>query len=284
MSVPSVESGVPASLKNSSLWNALRHLKHSLIIRFAKRENRVYTRFNRFPSQFRALVEKVMPRIRPGAITADTAPLEIVVFACCSGAEVFSLSWLLRQNFPQLRYRIRGFDIVDSVIQQARAGVFTREEVFQGPFATADFVDATFDLVDGKYHVKRSIAEPTSFAVGSLLDKPLMDSLAGADIVVAQNVLFHLPRPQARTAFGYLHDMLRPGGAMFINGMDTDMRVSLTKKLKMEPLDFLVEEIHQDASIDRGGGWAGAYWGRRPFSRNSRDWLRKYGTIYFRTS
>jgi hypothetical protein len=62
------------------------------------------------------------------------------------------------------------------------------------------------------------------------------------------------------------------------------MRVSMTKRLKLEPLDFLVEEIHEDASIDRGGGWAGAYWGRRPFSRSSREWLRKYGTIYFRTS
>lgn len=284
MSVPSVESGVPASLKNSPFWNALRHLKHSLIIRFAKRENRVYTRFNRFPSQFRALVEKVIPQIRPGAIGAETAPLEIVVFACCSGAEVFSLSYILKKHYPQLRFRIRGYDIVESVIQQARAGVFKREDVFQGPYATEEFVASTFDVVDGQYQVKQAIAAPTSFAVGSLLDKQLMDSLAGADIVVAQNVLFHLPRPQARVAFGYLHDMLKPGGAMFVNGMDIDMRVSLTKKLKMEPLDFLVEEIHQDASIDRGGGWAGAYWGRRPFSRASRDWLRKYGTIYFRTS
>jgi chemotaxis methyl-accepting protein methylase len=283
MSVPTVDRGLAKpSLKESPLWNALRHLKHHLVVRFARRQNRVYTQFYRFPHQYRAIVERVVPRLRKGVIGAQTAPLEILMFACCSGAEAFSLSHILQKNFPGLRFRIRGFDLVPEVIEQAKRATFTREEVYQGPFVTEEFVRETFDVVDGAYRVKPAVADPISFGVGDLLNRRFIDSLGQADMVIAQNVLFHLPRPNARDAFGHLHGALAAGGALFVNGMDTDMRIELTKKLDLEPLEYLVEEIHNDARVDRGSGWAGAYWGRKPFSRDSREWLRKHGTIYFK--
>jgi chemotaxis methyl-accepting protein methylase len=284
MSVPTVDPVIAKpALKSSPLWNALRHIKHSLVVRFAKRENRVYTQFYRFPHQYRALVERVVPRLRPGAVGAQTEPLEILMFACCSGAEAFSLSYILQKHFPGLRYRIRGFDLVPAVIEQAKSATFTREEVFQGPFVTEPYVKDAFDSINAhNYRVKPAIAAPCSFAVGDLLDQKFMESLGKADVVIAQNVLFHLPRPNARTAFNLLHGALKPGAALFVNGMDIDMRIDLTKSLALEPLDYLVEEIHNDARVDRGSSWAGAYWGRKPFERESGEWLRKHGTIYFK--
>ena len=69
MSIPSVSSAnhnvIRSSVKNSALWTALRHIKHQFVLRFAKRQNRIYTQFCRFPHQFRAVVEKVVPRLRP---------------------------------------------------------------------------------------------------------------------------------------------------------------------------------------------------------------------------
>jgi len=284
MSVPTVDRGIAKpSMKESPIWNALRHLKHSLVVRFSKRENRVYTQFYRFPHQYRAIVERVIPRLRAGEIGAQSAPLEILMFACCSGAEAFSLSYVLQKHFPGLRFRIRGFDLVAPVIEKAKSATFTREEVFQGPFVTEEYVREAFDSIDAHhYRVKRPIAEACSFAVGDLLDRRSMEALGQADLVIAQNVLFHLPRPAARAAFGHLHHALKPGGALFVNGMDIDMRIELTRKLALEPLDYLVEEIHNDARVDRGSGWAGAYWGRKPFSRDSREWLREHGTIYYK--
>jgi chemotaxis methyl-accepting protein methylase len=284
-SVSGVDHAVTkSSVKSSVLWTALRHVKHQLVLRFAKRENRIYTQFCRFPHQFRAVVEKVVPRLRPGVIGADTQPLEIVVFACCTGAEAFTLSYTLQKHFPNLRFRIRGFDLVQEVIERARLATYTREEVLKGPFVTDEFVKEAFDSADaGALRIKPAIAAPISFDVGNLLDQAFMQSLGKVDMVLAQNVLFHLQRPQARVAFGHLHDMVKTPGVMLVNGMDTDMRVALTRRLNLEPLDYLVQEIHDDARVDRGAGWAGAYWGRRPFSRQSRDWLRKYGTIFFRT-
>jgi chemotaxis protein methyltransferase CheR len=293
MSVPSVDHVATSPsvkprksfLKNSVLWSALRHIKYQLVLRFAKRENRVYTQFWRFPNQFRALVDRVIPQLRPGVIGPDTPPLEIVVFACCSGEEAFSLSYVLRKNFPGLGFRIRGFDIVEDVVARARTATFSRKEVFTGPFVTEEFVEGAFDLVEpDTFRVKQEIAAPIEFATGDMLDRRFIESLGKFDLVLAQNVLFHLPRDKARVAFGFLHDLMKPLSALFVNGMDTDMRISLTKRNGLEPLDYLVEEIHNDARVDRGSGWAGAYWGRKPFSRNSREWLRKHGTIYYRKS
>jgi len=156
--------------------------------------------------------------------------------------------------------------------------------VHQGPFVTEEFVGETFDLVDGRYRVKPEILRPISFRVGDMLDPGFIASLGQADLVFAQNVLFHLPAKNARRAFANLQQLMHSDSALFVNGMDIDMRVQLTKKFELQPEDYLIEEIHNDARQDRGDGWAGAYWGRKPFSRRSREWIREHCTIYRKAS
>ncbi len=284
MQVPTtVELKREPALKRSPFWNLLQNIKHNLVVRFAKRQSRTYTQFYRFPHQLRALVERVVPTLRPGGTDAGAEPLNIVVFACSSGEEAFSLSWTLRKHYPELGYRIRGFDIVADVVEKARSALFSRDDVRRGPFVTDEFVTGVFEPAAGEQLcVKAEIRAPISFAEGSLLDKPFMESLGKVDMVFAQNVLFHLPRPQAREAFRNIHGVLKTGGALFINGVDTDMRVDMSKRLGLEPLDYLVEEIHNDSRVDRGKRWAGTYVGRKPFTRSGRNWLREQGTIFYK--
>ena len=188
-------------MEGSEFKNLLRHIKYRLILKFKPRQNRVYTQFYRFPNQYKALVERVIPRYQK----AKVAPLEIVMFACCSGAEAFSLSNLLQENFPDLPFRIRAFDIVEEVIRQARTGTFSKDEVYASPFITEELVAATFNIdKENNYHVKPHIAEPIEFAVGDMLDKSFIGSLGQFDLVIAQNVLFHLPQTQSRIAFAHL--------------------------------------------------------------------------------
>ena len=266
-------------MEGSKIKTLLRHIKYRLVLKFKPRQNRVYTQFYRFPNQYKALVERIIPRYQS---TAET-PLDIVMFACCSGAEAFSLSKILQENFPTLRFRIRAFDIVEEVIQQAHSGTFSKDEVYASPFITEDFVATAFTAdKDDNYQIKPHIAEPVEFAVGDMLDKSFIESLGKFDLVIAQNVLFHLPQSQSRIAFAHLCDLLKRDSTLFINGMDTDMRIKLTKLYKLQPLEYLIEEIHNDARVDRGAGWAGAYWGREPFSRNAKEWIRKHCTIYIK--
>lgn len=270
-----------ADMRESKLKRFLRHIKYRLIVKLKPRKNRVYTQFYRFPHQNQALIERVVPQYLNAASKSEQGRLEIVVFACCNGAEPYTLSYLLKSRFPLVDFRIRAFDIVPELVEQAKSSCYSRDQVFAGPFVTESFVSQAFDMTGiDRYVVKPEIASMVTFDVGDMLSKPFMDSIGNVDLLFAQNVLFHLPPVKARRAFRNLVTLLKPGSTLFINGMDTDMRIKLTKKYDLKPLEYLIEEIHNDARVDRGAGWAGAYWGREPFSRRSKDWVRKQCTIY----
>lgn len=270
---------VPPSIKKG-IRRAVEPIKYRLMLRFQPRQNRVYTQFFRFPHQYRALVERVVPSLLARDPDLGQRGLDVAVFACCSGEEVYTLKSELARAFPGLDVRVRGYDIVPEVIEQARVGEYSEVQVRAGPFVTEEFLVAAFDRDGETFRVKPGLRESTSFDVCDMTSPDFMSSLPKFDLVYAQNVLFHLPRPVAAEAFKLLVGLMAANSALFINGMDTDMRVALTKAHGLDPLDYLVEEIHEDARVDRGANWANQYWGREPFSKASSNWLRKFGTIY----
>lgn len=267
-------------MERLTLKYALKKLKHRLILKFSHRKNRVYTQFFRFPSQHQALIKKIIPKYLEPSILKN--PVEIVVFACCTGAEVYSLAYMLSTQFPEIKFHIRAYDIVDEVIVQARQRSFSKEEVYSSPFVKEEYVENLFDQVGETYTVKDKYAKNITFNKGDMLNSSFMSSLGKVDLVFAQNVLFHLPIPLAEKAFGNLVSLLKPDATLCINGMDTDMRIKLSKKYKLQPLNYLIEEIHNDARIDHGKAWAGIYFGREPFETSSKEWVRKYCTIFNR--
>lgn len=255
-------------------------LRYRLMVHFQRRENRVYTQFHRFPNQYRVLTDKLIPALMRRDPSLPERPLRIAVFACCSGEEVVTLAHCLRTRFPQLKLHIQGYDIVSDVVERARTACYAKEEVLAGPFVTDDFIEAVFDRHGDSYRVKPALREGVHFDVGDITDSTFMARHEPYDLVFAQNVLFHLPRPVARQAFQNLTGVMRPGGALFVSGMDSDMRVRLTRTARLTPVEDRIEEIHDDARVDRGTSWAHQYWGREPFSRRSSDWVRKFSTIF----
>ena len=258
-------------------------IRYRLRLHFQPRQNHIYTQFYRFPTQLAVLAEDVLPRLLAGRTPTPDAPLEVAVFACCSGEEAYTLAYLLATRAPGVPFRVRGYDIVPELVEQAKAGSYTRDHVYSSPFVTDELVSAMFDQNGDKLSVKAEFASRVTFAIGDITDAAYMAGLPRADLVFAQNVLFHLPRPVARQAFENLVSGLRPGGAFFVNGMDTDMRAKLTKQFGLEPVAQRIAEIHEEARVDRGANWASSYWGREPLKRSG-DWVRKYCTIYNKKS
>ncbi len=284
-----IEEFVSAAGSTALVSRAKRYLRgltdpirYRLRVHFQPRQNHIYTQFCRFPSQCEVLVEHILPRLWEKR-SATQGPLEIAVFACCSGEEAYTLAYVLATRAPGLPFRIRGYDIVPEVIEQARLGSYPREHVHSGPFVTDAFVAGLFDTRGDTRTVKSQFASLVSFELGDMTDSAFMDRLPRSDLVFAQNVLFHLPRPVAKRAFVNLVSLLSSGGALFVNGMDTDMRAKLTRQYGLEPVTQRIAEIHEDARSDRGANWADSYWGREPL-KMSGDWVRKYCTIYSKKS
>ena len=64
--------------------------------------------------------------------------------------------------------------------------------------------------------------------------------------------------------------------------MDYDQRAALTRRARLRPLDYKIEQIHNDALSERAVGWPFGYWGLEPFSRYFIGWRRRYATIYLK--
>ncbi len=264
-------------LLRSGYYITLKSLRHRLVLRLGGRRNYLWTRFFRIPTQYAALSEVVVGKISPGLAGR---PLQIVVVGCSNGAEPYSISSVLLRREPRIDFVIRAYDIDEGAIQQAREGRYTREEVFAKFTLAEGLVGQTFDVIGDTYRVRDQVAERVTFAVANALDADLLERVGPADIVFAQNFLYHLKPSVARQAFANLCRILRPTAALLVDGMDLDLKEELTRRHGLEPLDWRITEIHDETWQERGWAWPSIYWGQEPFSASRKDWKRRYATIF----
>jgi len=261
------------ALSRSRWWQSMRF---AMTQSYEDRADKTFTRFMRVPTQFEALTDSVLP----GVFAHQTSEaLRIVVMGCSNGAEAFSIASVLSRKYPSLDFAIDAYDLSDAMIAQAKSGRFPRDQVDTMHPPTNDFVASTFDADDEAYIVKPAIARRVSFGVADLFDDSVIQRIGAADIVFAQNVLINFPRPRARQAFQQILQLLKPRAALFIDGMDIDLREELTRAAGLHPLDYKIRQIHDDARVIRGDVWPWVYWGLEPFAER-RNWRERYATIY----
>ena len=138
----------------------------------------------------------------------------------------------------------------------------------------------TFDVVDGRYKVKPEIRQRVSFEQADLLSPELDKQFPPADIVFMQNVLFHMPPPMARQAFSAVLKLLKPGSVLFIEGMELDMRASLTQAAGLAPLGYKVKEIYNYSRRHIPARWWRYYFGNEPYFEFAKNKLARYSTIF----
>ena len=100
--------------------------------------------------------------------------------------------------------------------------------------------------------------------------------------MLAQNVLFHLPPPMARRAFANVVATLAPGGALFVEGMDLDLRVALTSAHDLQPLGWRTREIYEESRRHIPARWWRVYYGAGPSLALRREPQRRYGSVFFK--
>jgi len=265
------------SLARSRWWQSMRF---AMTQSYADRADKTFTRFMRVPTQFEALTDAVVPAVFAQQ-TSD--PLRIIVMGCSNGAEAFSIASVLSRKYPSLDFVIDAYDLSEAMIAQAKSGRFPRDHVDTVHPPSNDFVTSTFDAADEEYIVKPAIARRVSFGVADLFDASMIQRIGTGDVVFAQNVLINFRRARAREAFQQILRLLKPRAALFIDGMDIDLREELTRAAGLHPLDYKIREIHDDARVIRGEVWPWVYWGLEPFAER-RNWRERYATIYLTRS
>jgi chemotaxis protein methyltransferase CheR len=269
-------------LKDDVLYGTLLYRygihRHRAVQASASRsQHHTYTCFYRSPGQLEALAGPVMARLLSGRAPAR---FQINVFASSTGAEPYTLASVLARAFPDLDFQITASDLHQEMVDRAAEAIYSAEDVHRRA-PPAQFIADTFERVGARYRVRPELRRRVSVRQANLLDPELAGQFAPADIVFAQNVFCHLDPDQTRSAFHNISGCLKPRSALFIDGMNLDLREELTAGLRLSPLEFNTREIHDFARKHVGDRWWNYYYGLEPYARWRPNRARRFSTIFF---
>lgn len=253
---------------------------HRELLRSGKRvDNHTYTCFLRAPSQLKLLCGPVLDYI------GQSGQVKITLLACSNGAEAYTIASWLMQNVPTLDFHIRASDLHPEMVARARSATYSSSEVLHSDYMTDSFLHATFLPQGDGYVVRPEVRERVSFSQASLLDgEGLRAQFGEADLVIAQNVLFHLAPEDSAKAFANIVSLTAPGGAMLVEGMDLDLREKLVREHGLEPFTENLREVHEETRIHTPARWWRFYWGTEPFMGFRSNKEQRYATAWRRNA
>ena len=166
---------------------------------------------------------------------------------------------------------IPGGDLASRTFGDQKTWVFER--------MSKDEIGATFECEGEEARVRRQYREGITWHVGDAGDTKLVDVFGLQDIVVANRFLCHMQPEQAETCLRNLSYLVKPGGYLFVSGVDLGVRSKVARELGWTPVTELIHEIHEgDPSLRRD--WPLQYWGLEPFDRRRSDWNIRYASVF----
>lgn len=279
-----------------------RHV-HALVTRLAERTQSHGTFFFRNRPELE-LLRQLVARKEHGA------NLQLSVLACSKGAEVYSMAWTIRSARPDLKLKLHAVDISPEIVEFARNGIYsTRKLPVAGrvcPAAaseedeltwetyrdqgvgqdlwifertTEDEMRAMFDKEGEHVKIKSWLKEGITWQTGDANDPELSQTLGPQDIVVANRFLCHMASAAAERCLRNIARMVKPGGYLFVSGVDLDVRAKVARDLGWKPIPELLREVHEgDASLREG--WPLQWWGLEPFCPDVPDWGLRFASVF----
>ena len=139
---------------------------------------------------------------------------------CATGEETFTLAMLAHLLIPDAAGRVRflGTDISSSVLRSARAGVYDAGRAAELPRLARPLLEDVGDGTGG-LRVARPVRDMVSFARHNLVGVWQMSG--PMHVIFCRNVLLYFDRPTQRRVIGAFHDILAPGGYLYLGATET---------------------------------------------------------------
>jgi chemotaxis methyl-accepting protein methylase len=293
---------LPKHFQRSFLGQAYGHHLHALVRRYEERNQSHATWFLRNRSELE-LMRHIIKEIAVGS------RLNICVLACSRGAEVYSILWAIRPLRPDLKITTYAVDISQEIIDFAKEGVYSRrnarlaigaserlggaerlacntyrdqssrDEVSIFERMTADEIEAMFEIATDQMSVKSWLREGVVWLRGDAGDPDLVGVIGLQDMVVANRFLCHMEPVAAERHLRNISKLVKPGGHLFVTGIDLDVRTKVAKELGWKPVTDLIREIHEgDPSLTQG--WPLGYWALEPFSDSLLEWRLRFASVF----
>jgi len=259
----------PANFKNSRIglrWGRLI-LK---LVRLSGDGQLTTTYFFRNRSELK-LMEKIVSKYN----SADS--LKLTVVGCSEGAEVFTILYTCHKALPGVELKVSAFDIDEPALNVAKKARFKADSRVLSTL-TQEESKSLFDQDGGFLQVKDQfrnvdwyLQDPTEASFTSTYPKQ--------DFVVANRLLFHMDRKEQYRALKAIASMVRPGGYLFVSGVDLEVRLRIVNEFNLQPVPELLEEIHagdETMTLD----WPFQRWGLEPLNKKERNWMTRYCAVF----
>jgi chemotaxis methyl-accepting protein methylase len=268
---------LPSALKASRLMRPYGAFLHSLVKAGSvpAQSHGTYFLRNRPELELLTRIAKRKP---------EGATLTIVVLGCSNGAEVYSVLWRIRSARPDLNIKTQAIDVSSEIIEVAREGCYC-DQVWRNLHSsiferlTESEARALFEGIPTHLKIKSWVKEGVTWLVADARDPKLVAQLGLQDIVIANRFLCHMGSRDAEGCLRNVARLVRPGGNLFVSGVDIDVRTKVAQDLAWIPIRELLEEIH-DGDPSLRGGWPWHYWGLEPLDRTRPDWVTRYASVF----
>lgn len=194
------------------------------------------TSFFRDPLAFKALEERVIPRLFAGK--PANGVIRIWSTGCSTGEEAYSLAILMQEGLQRFKTNFKvlifATDIDSQAIATARAGIY--------PANIADTVTPerlarffTLEPDGNSYRIHKNIRELLIFSEQNVIKDPPFSKL---DLISCRNLLIYMGGDLQKKLIPLFHYALNPGGFLFLGPSETIIDfsylfVTLDSKLKL---------------------------------------------------
>lgn len=268
---------LPPKLRETKLMHGYGAILHKVVCRRADRRQFTATFFLRNRPQLE-LMRRLIGRKPRGAT------LNVAILGCSIGAEIYSILSTIRAARPDLNVSACAVDNSAEVLNVAKEAVYTSQlSDFVGSPIFERLTESEFEELfesDGtKAKVRSWIREGISWHLENAGDPGLIRVIGPQDMVVASNFLCHMNAAEAENCLRNISRIVKPGGHLFVTGVDLDVRAKVAPELGWRPVLELIEEIHEgDPSVRRDWPWA--WWGLEPLNKKRADWKIRYASAF----
>lgn len=184
------------------------------------------TSFFRFPAQFDALRDSVIPEILANKSKLSRT-FRVWSAGCSTGEEPYSVAMTLLDSALEsygIRSEVLGTDVSTQALDRAKAAVYPAKALATLPQMT---VQRWFEPVKGGHRPRARVRDLVAFSFHNLIKEPYPVVFASNwDIVFCRNVTIYFRPDSTRRVVNNFYESLNPGGYLFIGHSETLTSIS----------------------------------------------------------
>lgn len=186
--------------------------------------------FLRERAQLDFFADELLPALRRAH-----RPVRVLSAACASGEEPYSIGILAREAGlrPGADVEVTGVDLDPEALERARRACYT-EHAFRG--VAPEVRERHFTRLDeGCWQLDAAVAAGVRLRQANLAEPGWAAGLAPQHVVFCRNVLIYFDDAAIERAAQGLHDVLAPGGYLFLGHAETLSRVPTPLRPERRP-------------------------------------------------